>query len=149
MFHNIIEQCAFVHVGLVNLIMECSNLVQKDSHLIMLFYVSSSCWSQVLHRSQDTLTCHNLVGSPYSSHVVATILYEPMIGENSQLVTNELVEVQDWRKMTDHCRGIYKIYPNLVKENRRMSTCNRLDLQTLGSQPIKSKNLPDHWYELQ
>ena len=26
-----------------------------------------------------------------------------------------------------------------------MSTCNRLDLQTLGSQPIISKNLPDHW----
>ena len=29
-----------------------------------------------------------------------------------------------------------------------MSTCNRLDLQTLGSQPvIMPKNLPDHlWY---
>jgi len=26
-----------------------------------------------------------------------------------------------------------------------MSTCNRLDLQTLGSQPIVPKNLPDHW----
>ena len=26
-----------------------------------------------------------------------------------------------------------------------MSTCNRLDLQTLGSQPIMPKNLPDHW----
>ena len=25
-----------------------------------------------------------------------------------------------------------------------MSTCNRLDLQTLGSQPIMPKNLPDH-----
>ena len=25
-----------------------------------------------------------------------------------------------------------------------MSTCNRLDLQTLGFQPIMSKNLPDH-----
>jgi hypothetical protein len=28
------------------------------------------------------------------------------------------------------------IYPNLIKANRRLSTCNRLDLQTLGSQPI-------------
>ena len=27
----------------------------------------------------------------------------------------------------------------------RMSTCNRLNLQTLGSQPVMSKNLPDHW----
>jgi hypothetical protein len=25
-----------------------------------------------------------------------------------------------------------------------MSTCNRLDLQTLGSQPIMPKNIPDH-----
>ena len=26
-----------------------------------------------------------------------------------------------------------------------MSTCNRLDLETLGSQPVMPKNLPDHW----
>ena len=26
-----------------------------------------------------------------------------------------------------------------------MSTSNRLDLQTLGSQPIMPNNLPDHW----
>ena len=64
-----------------------------------------------------------------------------MIGENRQLVTNEPVEfknepveVLDCRKITDHFRGIQIMCPNLVKENRRMSTCNRLDLQTLGSQ---------------
>ena len=28
-----------------------------------------------------------------------------------------------------------------------MSTCNRLDLQTLGSQPVMPKNLPNHWNE--
>ena len=28
-----------------------------------------------------------------------------------------------------------------------MSACNRLDLQTLGSQPVMPKNLPDHWVE--
>ena len=27
-----------------------------------------------------------------------------------------------------------------------MSTCNRLDLQTLGSQPVMSENLPDQWF---
>jgi hypothetical protein len=68
-----------------------------------------------------------------------------MIGENRQLVTNEPVEAQDCRKITDHFRGIYGIYTNLVKETQRMSTCNRLDLQTLGSQPIMPKILPDHW----
>jgi hypothetical protein len=72
-----------------------------------------------------------------------------MIGENRQLslVTNELVEfekfsveVQDCMKITDHFRGIYRIYPNPIKENRRMS--NRLDSQTLRSQPmIMPKNL--------
>ena len=35
---------------------------------------------------------------------------------------------------------IYTIYPNLIKEIRRMWTCNRLDLQTLGSQPVMPKN---------
>ena len=71
-----------------------------------------------------------------------------MIG---QLVTDEPVEfekqpvrVQDFRKITDLFRGIYRIYSNLIKENRRMSTCNRLDLETLGSQPVMPKNLPDH-----
>ena len=82
-------------------------------------------------------------------------LWRPMIGENRELVTDEPVEfeiepveVQDCREITDHFRGIYRIYPNLIKENRRMSTCNRLDLQTLGSQPLVSKNLPDHWWRL-
>ena len=75
-----------------------------------------------------------------------------MIGKNWQLVTNEPVEfekwpveVQDCRKFTDHFRGVYGIYSNLMKGNWRMWTCNRLDLQTLGSQPvILPKNLPDH-----
>jgi hypothetical protein len=65
-----------------------------------------------------------------------------MIGENRQLDTNEPVEfekspveVLDCKKITYHFRGIYRIYPNLIKENRRMSTLhNWLDLQTLGSQ---------------
>jgi hypothetical protein len=71
---------------------------------------------------------------------------QTMIGDNRQLVTNEPVEVQDCRKITDYFKGLYRrIYPNLIKENRRMSTCSRLDLQTLGSQPIMPKNLPDHW----
>ena len=26
-----------------------------------------------------------------------------------------------------------------------MSICNRVDLQTLGSQPVITKNLPNHW----
>ena len=61
----------------------------------------------------------------------------PMIGENRQIITDEPVEfekqpieVQDCRKIANHFRGFHKIYPNIIKKNRRMSTCNRLDLQT-------------------
>ena len=65
-----------------------------------------------------------------------TVRQHAMIGENRQLVTYGPVEVQDCKKITDQFRGIYTIYPNLIKESRRTSTCNRLDLQTLGSQPF-------------
>ena len=57
-------------------------------------------------------------------------------------------EITGWSSRlqeTDHSRGSYRLYPNSIKENRRMSTCNQLDLQAPGSQPIMSKNLPDHW----
>ena len=61
------------------------------------------------------------------------------------LKNKRLKFIQDYRKFTDHFRGIYRIYPNSVKDNWRMSTCNRLDLQTLGSQTVMMpKNLPDH-----
>ena len=35
------------------------------------------------------------------------------------------VEVEDCWKITHHFRGIYRIYPYLMKENQRMSTCNQ------------------------
>ena len=65
-----------------------------------------------------------------------------MIRENRQLVTIKPVEVQDLGKITNHFRGIYRIYPNLIQENRRMPTYNRLDLQTLGSQTVMPKKSP-------
>ena len=46
---------------------------------------------------------------------------DPMIGENRQLVTDELVEfelepveVQDFRRITDHFRGIHGIYLKFI-----------------------------------
>ena len=44
----------------------------------------------------------------------------------------EPVEVQDFRKLTDHFRGIYRIYLNLIKKIRKMSTYNWMDLETPG-----------------
>ena len=40
-----------------------------------------------------------------------------------------------------------KIFLKLIKKNRKMSTYNRLDLETLGSRPNMPKNLPGHWPE--
>ena len=83
---------------------------------------------------------------------VLLYLSKTVIVESQQLVTDESVEfekypveVQDCKRITDHFRGIYRIYLNLMKENWRMSTCSWLDLQTLGSQLIMPKNLLDHW----
>ena len=38
----------------------------------------------------------------------------------------------------------YRIYPNLIKENRRMYPVG-LANTVLGSQPVMPKNLADHW----
>ena len=69
-----------------------------------------------------------------------------MHGENWPLVTNELVEfekspveVQDFRKITNHSRGIYWTYLWLMKENQKMSTCKWSDMETLGSWLIMFK----------
>ena len=35
------------------------------------------------------------------------------------------------------------MYLKLIKKNRRMSTCNQLELQSLEFEPVVRKNLPD------
>ena len=60
-----------------------------------------------------------------------------MNGENRLRVTDESVEVQDFMKVLDHFRGIYRIYFNLMKESRKMLACDQLDLQTLEIQPFR------------
>jgi hypothetical protein len=53
------------------------------------------------------------------------------------VVTNapiEPVEVQDFKKITHHLRGISRMYLlSFMKKNQIITTCNRLDLETLGS----------------
>ena len=78
-----------------------------------------------------------------------------MSGKNWRLVAVEPVEfeklpveVQDWRKFTDHFRGIYRIYIQLMKKNRKLSTCNRLDLKTLARILTSYAQIPpEHWVE--
>ena len=58
---------------------------------------------------------------------------------------SKYVEVQDSKKIAEHVTGFYGVYLDFSHENRGMSTCNRLDLQTIGSQSIMPKNLPDQY----
>ena len=50
-----------------------------------------------------------------------------------------MVEVRDFKRITDHFRGIYRIYIKWIKQNRKMLTC-RLDLESVGSWPTLPKN---------
>ena len=91
------------------------------------------------------LTCKRLdLHTLGSQPVMPTNLPITMIRENRQLITDESVEVQDWKKITDRFGGIYRIYPNLIWETPRLSTYDRLDMQTLGCWLIMSKTLHDH-----
>ena len=93
--------------------------------------------------SQHVLLCKMLRRSRVLGGVVA--LSYPMIGENRQLVTNEPVEVQDCRKITDYFRGIYRISPKLMKETGGCRHVTGWNCKHLGSRPVMPKNLPDHW----
>ena len=71
-----------------------------------------------------------------------------MIGENQQLVTDEpvvleeiLVEVQDCIQLLISADEFSAYTQNIYQQCRRMSRCNRLDLQALGSQTVVPKNL--------
>ena len=50
---------------------------------------------------------------------------------NRLSLKNNRLKFKTAEKITDYFRGIYRIYLNLLKRNRRMSTGNQLDLQTL------------------
>jgi hypothetical protein len=56
------------------------------------------------------------------------------------------VEVQGFRKFTDHFRGICGIYFKLIKKNQKITSCDWLDLKTLGFvDQVCPKNLRGHY----
>ena len=67
-------------------------------------------------------------------------LSRPINGEHRPLVTDSpAVEVQYFMKITHYIWEIYGIYLNFIKKNQKITTCNRLDLETLRSWPIMPK----------
>ena len=70
-----------------------------------------------------------------------------LIGKNWQIVLTEPIEIQDCKEITDHLRGIYRPYPNLIKENRRMSTWNQpVGLANTRMSTDYAQKSPDHWF---
>jgi hypothetical protein len=54
--------------------------------------------------------------------------------------TNWLKFIETSGELTHHLGRIDGMYLKIMKRNRKVSTCNRLDLETLGSCPIMPKN---------
>ena len=50
------------------------------------------------------------------------------------------VEIQNVVKITDNVRIIHELYLMCIKKNWKMSTCNWLNLEVLGSGPVMPKN---------
>ncbi len=71
-----------------------------------------------------------------SCHGGANVWGEPAV---SCRWTGWVWEITGWswrlQEIYDHLRGIYRIYLKWMKRNRTMSTCNRLDSESLGSWP--------------
>ena len=87
-----------------------------------------------------TCICFQLVSAAHANHFIKShrtyicvflLLYLKTMSLNS-------LKIMKKSPITEHS----DIYPNLMKENRRMLTCNQLDLQTLGSQTIMHKISP-------
>ena len=69
-----------------------------------------------------------------------------MVTDDPVEVEEKLVEVSRLQANYSSFRGIYNIFLKLMKTNQKVSTCIRLDLETLGSRPILPKILPGHWW---
>ena len=56
------------------------------------------------------------------------------------------VGIQGFKKIICQIKGTQRICFQSIKKKWKMSICNRLDLETRGSQLIVSKNIPIHWW---
>ena len=60
---------------------------------------------------------------------------------NRLSLRNNRLKFRDIRRITDHFRGICRIYLKSVKKNQKITTCNWLDLETLGFWLIMPRRL--------
>ena len=110
----------------------------------LLLVIKNSCSSPKLKQPSEP-ECHDLaLNSKYSKPIITTYSWRwPFLTSClKNLETFKRIKISK-NKNNKTVAYLYRIYLNLIKENRKMSTCNRLDLQTLGSQPIMPKNSPN------
>ena len=99
-------------------------------------------WSYFQYSSLNCINLQNFdFFPPYFSNIHSSNSSSTS-KENMQLVADEPVEVQEFKKFTDPFRRIYTIYLKWIKQNRNMSLWNRSDLETLRSWPVMLKNSP-------
>ena len=98
-------------------------------------YQDGSSPTYVDHSLVLARTCYNRVDCKSKRHVL--FIVATIYRENRLLITDKLVEFQhslvqnqDFVKITNPIRKIYRIFPQF--KNQKMSTCNWLDLETLG-----------------
>ena len=113
---------------------------------------------RILH-SQDSVKML-LFGREEGGHQPSDIIesshmHEPTSGKNRRLVTDEPIEfeklvfeVGDFNSITNHFKGICKIYLKWIKKNLKMSTCNWLILESVVLiLTAYAQKLPGHWYD--
>ena len=57
---------------------------------------------------------------------------------------NNRLKFKTLEKLPINLEKNLRIYLKLIKKNQKITTCNQLDLETLGSWPIMPKNLFGH-----
>ena len=95
-------------------------------------------YSSFIRASRQTTNATNIMQELWSGRTSSELQMNRLSLRNNRL------KFKNSGELPITLEEFIKYSPFFIKENRRMSTCNRLDLQTLGSQPVMPKNLPDH-----
>ena len=89
--------------------------------------ISSSVQSDALHLNLQEFISEHLLNQQWKRRNILHKLILSMNGENRHLVAHEPVGVQEFKKITDYFRGIYRIYIDLI-----MKKPKDLNMQPVG-----------------
>lgn len=128
----------------------CASNLRRESQRVWWIYPGSSQSSDGITWIHQIAAHKNILSIERSSCSLETPTWLAMNGENRPLVTDDPVEVEEKLVKVSRLKEnyssftkIYKIYLKLMKTNQKVSTCIRLDFETLGSRPILPKFSPD------